>query len=82
MNWKCQINLSVYLEFTLPLCCMFLKPSTGGVWDSNGVALKQGNAKNSMKQGNTKNTAIKCTETQMKEEMNLFIWGRACCVLE
>ena len=27
----------LYLEFTLPLKMMFLKSSTGGVWNSNGV---------------------------------------------
>ena len=30
-----------YLEFTFPLCKMFLKSSTGGVWNSNGVAQLQ-----------------------------------------
>ena len=28
----------IYLEFTLPLCSIFLKSSTGGVWNSNGIA--------------------------------------------
>ena len=31
-------NELIYVEFTLPLCNMFLKSSTGGVWNSNGVA--------------------------------------------
>ena len=31
-------NKLIYLEFTLPLYKMFLKSSTGGVWDLNGVA--------------------------------------------
>ena len=30
-------NEFVYLEFTLPLLEMFLKSSTGGVWNLNGV---------------------------------------------
>ena len=40
---ECIFHLEVpheltYLEFTLPLYKMFLKSSTGGVWNSNGVA--------------------------------------------
>ena len=31
-------NELIYLEFTLPLYEMFFKCSTGGVWNSNGVA--------------------------------------------
>ena len=31
-------NEVIYLQFTFPLCYMFLKSSTGGVLNSNGVA--------------------------------------------
>ena len=31
-------NELICLKFTLPLCKMFLESSTGGVWNSDGVA--------------------------------------------